>query len=460
MGRLGRSSARQGAQRIPPFAASAAIHGLFVAWVVFGPRVAPGPIPETRASLDKKFTIVWYPKPKIPDISPRLNPPAKKAIPRPLPRAAQTILSTQRDAKPARQLVWQPPPVIRLKQEIPAPNMVRLSVPVLPAPPKPAPRVFTPPLPTPRTIPQSSTVVALSAPDLAEAKLAQPTSAAVPVAASLPKLPPRRFSPPTAKERSVQPPEATSLDAPPPITLDAENRNLNVLIVGLNPADQLKAPVPPGSLPSQVSARPDEKVASNAGGSPKGSLSVPNVIIRGGTAVPPAAAPVLPRATPEERAKAAGRATVSAPLRASSRSVPAVVESNFGEQTVYTCLLEMPAAAQGIGDSVLWFAEQGAKAAGALLMRAPVLVRAGTPISPGNIQKGAEPKVYLKLWIGKEGLVKSASLLKASADPLIQAVLNSSMQWEFVPATRNGQPVDIDAILEVPLQSVAQASGK
>ena len=147
-------------------------------------------------------------------------------------------------------------------------------------------------------------------------------------------------------------------------------------------------------------------------------------------------------------------------MRAYSRTVPPVVEANFGEQTLYTCLLEMPAAAHGIGDSVLWFAEQGAKAGGALLMRAPVLVRAGTPISPGNIQKGAESKVYLKLWIGKEGLVKSASLLKASADPLIQAVLNSSAQWEFVPATRNGQPVDIDAILEVPLQSVAQASGK
>ena len=93
-------------------------------------------------------------------------------------------------------------------------------------------------------------------------------------------------------------------------------------------------------------------------------------------------------------------------------------------------------------------------------MRAPVLVRAETLTLPGQIQKGAEGKVFLKLWIGKEGQVKSVSLLQASDDPLLQAVLNVSAQWEFVPATRGGQPVDIDAILEVPFQSVAHASEK
>lgn len=444
-------------QRLSPFATSVGIHGLFVAWVAFGPNVAPQPVAETRASLEKKFTIVWYPRPKIPDISPKLDAPAKKSVPRPLPRTAQTILSTERDAKPAKQLVWQPPPVLRLKQEIPAPNMVRLSVPRLPPLPKPAPKVFSPPeRPSPET-PRTSTVIALAAPDLAEVKPALPT--AVRVAVALPKPPPRTFSPPTTEGRSVQPAPTLSLEAPPPIILDAENKSLNALIIGLNPADQLKAPLPPGSLAAQVSARPDEKIASNAGGSSKGSVSVPNVVVRGTGVIPPSAAPVLPRATPEERAKAAARSTLSAPLRASSRSVPAVVESNFGGQTLYTCLIEMPAGAQSLGDSVLWFAERGSKDGGAPLMRAPVLVRAEPPISP-DLQGGTESKVYLKLWIGKEGLVKSVSLPKASNDLVVQAILGAAEQWEFVPASRNGQPVDIDAILEVPLRSSVRASGK
>jgi hypothetical protein len=164
----------------------------------------------------------------------------------------------------------------------------------------------------------------------------------------------------------------------------------------------------------------------------------------------------MPRATPEERAKAAARATLSAPLRASSRVVPPVVEANFGDKTLYTCLVEMPEA-QGSGDAVLWFAEQGAKASGALLMRAPVLVRAELPLLPSTLP---DSKIYLKLWIGKEGLVKSVSLLKPSDDLLVKEVLNLSAQWEFVPATRSGQPVDIDAILEVTLRSAARASGK
>src|SRR5258708_6218504 len=106
-------------RRVSSFAISTIIHLSMIARVVFGPEAAFHPPPETRASIEKKYTVVWYPQPKIPEVSPQLDSAEKKTIPRPLPQAAKTILSTRTDAEVRKQLIWQPPPVIRLQQEIP-----------------------------------------------------------------------------------------------------------------------------------------------------------------------------------------------------------------------------------------------------------------------------------------------------------------------------------------------------
>ena len=447
--------------RIPPFAVSAALHALVLSLVVWGPPSAPGHVLPADASLLKKYKVVWSRLPKLPEISPGPRLPANQTIPRPLPPAAQTVFSTSADAVPRKQLIWRPPPVPVLEQEIPSPNMALFKMPDAPAPPaKPAPKTFVAPAPTPR----EAAISILPAPQIAEPKLSLPAAASPGTWTGEMKLKPptRAFVPPSSQGRSTQTAgSAPVLEAAPTITVaGAENSNLSALVVGLEPADQLKAPLPAGRLPAQVSAKPGEIVGATAGGPGGRGLSVPDLVVRGGKTESAVATETLPRATAQERSQAAARATVSAPLRASSRVVPRAVEASFRDRTLYMCLLEMPIPSEDLGNSVLWFAERDAKEGSALLMRAPVLVRAEAPVPPASLPAGRERKVYLRMAIGREGLVKSVALLEPVEDSLSEGVVRASAKWEFVPAIRNGQPVEIEAIVEVPFRSAVRASGK
>src|SRR5215470_17196802 len=116
-------------RRAYSFAFSAVCHGLVLILLITRHGVLSPPPAETRASLEKKFAIIWYPRPKLPDISPTPKLEAN-SIPRALPDAQRTILSTRPDARPGQQLIWQPP-VVKLNHEVPAPNIVQFTAPAL-----------------------------------------------------------------------------------------------------------------------------------------------------------------------------------------------------------------------------------------------------------------------------------------------------------------------------------------
>jgi TonB family protein len=61
-----------------------------------------------------------------------------------------------------------------------------------------------------------------------------------------------------------------------------------------------------------------------------------------------------------------------------------------------------------------------------------------------------EGKVQLFCVVSREGTVSSIELLRGADERLNQSAEEALAKWEFYPATRNGQPVDVDVVVEIP----------
>ena len=56
---------------------------------------------------------------------------------------------------------------------------------------------------------------------------------------------------------------------------------------------------------------------------------------------------------------------------------------------------------------------------------------------------GIEGTVWVKIWVTKEGKVKTAQVVKSDAEIFNQAAIDAAMQWRFTPAVMNNGPVAV-----------------
>jgi TonB family protein len=80
------------------------------------------------------------------------------------------------------------------------------------------------------------------------------------------------------------------------------------------------------------------------------------------------------------------------------------------------------------------------------------------PVPPGA---RTEIRVQIQAVINKEGKFDRVVLLKDISPGLESAIVRDVKSWEFKPATRDGVPVDIDVVLEIPFSlppQIAQRS--
>jgi len=71
----------------------------------------------------------------------------------------------------------------------------------------------------------------------------------------------------------------------------------------------------------------------------------------------------------------------------------------------------------------------------------PVPVEMKRPTYPHQGKFLIEGTVWVQMWITEEGQVKRAYIKKTTHPLFNQACLEAAMQWEFKPATKNGQPI-------------------
>jgi TonB family protein len=76
--------------------------------------------------------------------------------------------------------------------------------------------------------------------------------------------------------------------------------------------------------------------------------------------------------------------------------------------------------------------------------REPVLKKRADPRYPDVARKaGIEGKVWVKLWIGTDGKVADAQLIKTDHEALVEASLDAARKFEFEPAIMKGKPTAV-----------------
>jgi TonB family protein len=128
----------------------------------------------------------------------------------------------------------------------------------------------------------------------------------------------------------------------------------------------------------------------------------------------------------------------------------------FTSRRVYSMNINMPNLSSATGSWIIHFSELhlGGGAAHRLSeVNAPVALRKVDPKYPQTlVQDHVEGEVILYGVIRQDGTVDSIQLVRG-IDPQLDAyAIEAFAQWKFQPATKEGQPVDLEAIVYIPFR--------
>ena len=474
---------------------SAAVHGALLGAVALGPPPSQRPKRPIYESIirpnEKK--IIWYRK--VPDILPTVKVGDQKE-PRGTVQSTTTTIAITPKPKSSQQLILQPAPEIKLERDVPVPNLIGLSAPLLIAPPTKLVKKFVPPAPPKTAAPapvllepdvtvtwtndggavrsltmmrpkrafvapprpdaskSAKPVVLESAPELGSEGAAQ--LAKLP-GLGIPKAPSRRFTPPSGKASSGGGGgNGVSLDIPPQLSATS---NLSAAIVGLRPSDRIDGPIPPGSRPGEFSAAPSVGKTATGDLNGAGGAALPGLMIKDGKSE---RAPSRPTVNPvpsgskisiyDDLVPGSVRPMLSAPLRPSSRTIPMALEARFRGRLVYTIVIPVPKLAAYTADWIVWFAEPTLRPGETPRMRAPFPFQKIEPAEtlwPPNGDR-SEVRIQLTAIIKSNGKFESVSVLKGPPGLVSQNAIEDLKRWEFRPALRDGSPIDVEVVIEIP----------
>jgi TonB family protein len=455
-----------------------------------------------RPVVVRRYTqITWYGPvndlPLILPVAPRVKiqrPAArpKPSLPEPVPAAAvqrgadafhprQTILNAPRRPNHPRQTLIQPasapvPPTILPD----LPNIVAWNTPGAPA-------LKIDPAELARLEPkirQTHLQQDVAAPDVANPQrdLAAIDIAAPEPAIARPTLPAGRLSPRAKARRSDA--EATEVAAPDVNTPDAGGTRL--IALSATPAPAAPPTVPAGNLSARVAISPEGAqpgmpggnsgtAKSEAGSGPPGlsitggSTATSSVSGVGGAKRSSSAAGTMPGVTNPTAAKNAAAPAISKSAETAAESARKSVseriksgvapEALLGLKRVYTLRVNMPNLTSASGSWILSFAEMAAPEAqpnaytNPADLAAPEPLRKVDPKYPPELRKErVEGEVVLYAVIRADGTVDSIQLV-SGIDPELNAnAMQALAQWKFRPAERQGEAVDLEAIVHVPFR--------
>ncbi len=452
--------------------------------------------------------FIWQPAPKI-ELQQDLKSPNVLALrtphiePLPLPKAFVPPPQTPKP-QPKIPALAAPPPIQTAAAPAPAPLTARLS--------RPEPRAFTPP-PVKKTTPAvgpieappeiqvarnlnavgtignalgvrpgrpqprafvapragqaaAGTTPALPAPPSVELARNSPLpSARAPLGGELAKPARRVLVVPggTAKNGS----SVVALAGPPALPA-APPSSVSMAIVGLHPTPATSVPVPDGYREGHFSMGPEQRAQGSDGGKVDGAtLTVPGLMIHNPAKAPAGAASAKPvlvaRAAPtsQQTLQAAIRERMAAPAAGGSRPAAVPVASSpdplLAGRAIYAMTVQMPNVTSYSGSWMIWFAERGQGFNSAGNVSAPMPLRKVDPkYIPSAMADRVEGKVRLAAVIRKNGRVDSVQLLQRLDDRLDRSAVDAIDKWEFEPALRNGQPVEVDAVIEIPFHLAPQ----
>lgn len=418
------------------FLVSIGAHALGIAALLLGsiPGNAPRRPVYEELIRPKEHQVLYY---RL-RARPRRIAPAQRIGKAPDPRGAeisrQAVIAAAKKPKSAELFILVPAPKVEIRHDMPAPLLVAkllTRLPSAPPPPEPPkPRKFVPPPPSKEPPKLPTEVQVLDAP-----------------------------APPSAGPGAPQAvPSLTFAAAPGPPRIAPEdtqarqgNARADIAVASLHPSKDADAVVPNGERPGQFSKAPLRGAASS-GEADTADLTVPGLSIHQ-PKPPPPEPPPAPSATHEvlyaERVRSMPAATLSVPLRPSNRMVPPEVNARFPGRSVYAIVIPMEHMASYSGDWIMWFADRESKRGETPVVRAPVPFRKLEAVDPpAGARSGA--RIQLAATLGRNGRLDGVALLTRSSPAVERAVLQDLSSWEFHPATRDGEQVEVDVVLEIP----------
>ena len=130
----------------------------------------------------------------------------------------------------------------------------------------------------------------------------------------------------------------------------------------------------------------------------------------------------------------------------------------FGKRKFYSLTLNMPNLNSAGGSWVIRFA--ALKSANAGELSAPVATRKVDPAYPIELMRqNVAGTVTLYAVIHADGKIGSVRVLRGIDDRLDQYAGEALARWQFQPATRNGDPVDVEAVFRIPFRPGREKSG-
>jgi TonB family protein len=335
------------------------------------------------------------------------------------------------------------------------------------------PRPFMPPRAGARTPPRE-VLPAGEAPDLAPAGLQAVSGAAG-------KLPSRPFSAPAQTGTRVR--EVADAGAPPVIA--GVRSDLNIAIVGLKPGTA-SVPLPAYSNPAAFSGGEKIQPEGATSDGKTAGLTVPNLFARnidpdaarrsaaGNSAGQPTllarayASPTSPETLREALRSAQPITTVSsapaaggAPEKATAAKVSGAPTSRFDGRDVYMMAIQMPNLTSYSGSWLMWYADRAARVTGLAPIAPPLAHRKVDPkYFSEAVDERKEGTVQLFCVIGKDGTVSNIEMLKGF-DPRLDASAREALaKWEFYPAMRQNEPVEVEVVVEIPFRVAPRLPAK
>ena len=274
------------------------------------------------------------------------------------------------------------------------------------------------------------------------------------------KLPPRPFQPPRQVEA-----KARELDIGSPPAIAGDLSRLSVAVVGLNPGTA-SVPLPtfsnPAAFAGGVKVNPE---GATSDGKTVG-LAVPDLFVKG--AAPERnkepgkadliarvyAAPTAPETIREALRLARPAAEVPVKVGATGATrVSSAPGSRFNNREVYMMAIQMPNLTSFSGSWLLWYSERMAQATGLAPIAPPIAHRKVDPkYFADAMEERKEGTVQLFCVIGKDGLVSAVELLKGFDPRLDQSAREALAKWEFYPASRQNEPVEVEVVVEIPFR--------
>jgi TonB family protein len=413
---------------------------------------------------------------------PRDAEPLKKLGASPRPRgeemSKQTVIATSPTPKSTQQMIWIPTPTIQIQRDVPLPNLIarmKTVLPFIPALPKEKPRSVAEPEKAvqPNTAPPDPKGDANHAPESPNEAVQPPKQVRTfvpPQASHQPKLPVSiqvselPAAPSMQATSSALPPgagtpsmfQSSSLVpsiAPVAPVPSAGNAKADIAVASLHPSDNANAAVPDGGRPGRFSKAPETGAPASGDIGKPGAVTVPNLTVREDHTKPVKALPDLTRMKEvlyTERVRSIPVSTLSVPLRPSSRTIPQAVDARFQGRNVYTMVVPIENIPMYVGDWIIWFAERQPVSGNTPLMRAPLPYRKMEPVDQTSSGTSGQARVQIAAILDKDGRLGKLTILKRPATMTEQAVIQDLESWEFKPATRDGVPVDVEVVIEIP----------